>query len=562
MKKYTHFITEHGFWFGSLALLVSFVPYFILGDNSFITIHDHLDLSTAHIRMLMDYNAMFDYSQKLPIGEGVSRSFFFVPFDIRLIFYYFLPTFWAIVANNVFARVLGYIGMYLLLDKYVVREKSVFLQFVKVMLSIGFSLSCAYTDYSLSALGFPLIFYAFLNFNANRHVVFSYILLVIYCLYNHFELGGFFACCVIGMYILYLVIRQRSFPWRIIIPLVVMFSLFIIEYMPMIIGFFSSHGELSHRIEMYSTYSVTSALRGTLSLMAKSMYHVGLILALPTFFALVYVFWKSENEAKKKSAIYIVGFGFIAFVFFVVRLLHNISGLTIVQSFQFDRFYWMYPTLVCTACAFSCFWLHNRGKLEKFFAFLLLFVTAGSSVAFNGELRANCHYLLSSKRNIQSPSFKSFFASDLFDKIKADCQIKEWDTKVVCLGMFPSVVQYNRISTLDFYQSNYPLAYKHRFRKVIAKELEKDKQLLDYFDNWGNRCYLFSSELGQDYLWGKHRGGSVTHLDIDTGQLRDLGCDYLFSAVDIEDCDSLGLEFKGAYTTPSSFWNIRVYGVR
>lgn len=97
---------------------------------------------------------------------------------------------------------------------------------------------------------------------------------------------------------------------------------------------------------------------------------------------------------------------------------------------------------------------------------------------------------------------------------------------------------------------------------MVAPELVKSDELRAYSDNLGSRCYLFSSELGKDCLWGKHRNRLFTYLEIDTGQLRDLGCDYLFSAVDIEDCNSLGLEFKGAYTTPSSFGNIRIYGGR
>lgn len=38
--------------------------------------------------------------------------------------------------------------------------------------------------------------------------------------------------------------------------------------------------------------------------------------------------------------------------------------------------------------------------------------------------------------------------------------------------------------TVDGYSNNYPLEYKHRFREVIAAELEKNEEVRVYFDLW------------------------------------------------------------------------------
>lgn len=134
--------------------------------------------------------------------------------------------------------------------------------------------------------------------------------------------------------------------------------------------------------------------------------------------------------------------------------------------------------------------------------------------------------------------------------------------KIVCLGLHPSILEYNGFHTVDSYMANYPLSYKHRFRKVIASELAQSETLKDYFDHWGSRCYLFSAELGNDFLWGKHKNGKVSNLAIDIEALKELDCKYIFSAVEIENYASLKLDYKGAYTTSDSFWNIRVYKIR
>ena len=65
---------------------------------------------------------------------------------------------------------------------------------------------------------------------------------------------------------------------------------------------------------------------------------------------------------------------------------------------------------------------------------------------------------------------------------------------MVSLGIDPAAALYHGFYSLDGYSNNYPLSYKHRFREVIAPELAKSEYLTDYFDDWGNRCYMFSAE--------------------------------------------------------------------
>ena len=114
---------------------------------------------------------------------------------------------------------------------------------------------------------------------------------------------------------------------------------------------------------------------------------------------------------------------------------------------------------------------------------------------------------------------------------------------------------------MDGYDASYPLSYKHRFQQVIQGELDKSPELKAYFCDWGSRCYLFSSELGLNFLWGKDWGASVHELSIDTEALKALGCDYILSALPIENAEALGLRDCGSFTNEHSFWEIRAYGL-
>lgn len=51
---------------------------------------------------------------------------------------------------------------------------------------------------------------------------------------------------------------------------------------------------------------------------------------------------------------------------------------------------------------------------------------------------------------------------------------------------------------------------------------------------------------------------SVFHLD----DLKELGCEYLFSGAQIEDYQEMGLDFIGYYETENSYWGIWLYGLR
>ncbi len=90
------------------------------------------------------------------------------------------------------------------------------------------------------------------------------------------------------------------------------------------------------------------------------------------------------------------------------------------------------------------------------------------------------------------------------------------------------------MQTVDGYVNFYPLRYKASFRKVIAGELDKSKLLQRYFDTWGNRVYVFSSELGKEYEYTKEHQVPVRHLSINTAQLKQIGATYLLSAVPIK----------------------------
>ena len=228
----------------------------------------------------------------------------------------------------------------------------------------------------------------------------------------------------------------------------------------------------------------------------------------------------------------------------------------LINSFQIDRFYFLYPALcfILLGVALS-YWLDNYPVITVVFCLIL-----GTQILKNDALLTNnIRFLMGDKTPV---SYREFFDKQLFDSIKDEIDYSSDTDKVVCVGFYPSIAEYNGFYTLDGYANMYPLSYKHLFKQVIQQELDKSEWLNNYFTKWGNRCYIFSAELKDRdnmYMSSKEEHYPINQLDIDTEILKQLGCRYIFSAVDIDNFDSINLDYIDCFTTDESYWAIRVY---
>ena len=121
------------------------------------------------------------------------------------------------------------------------------------------------------------------------------------------------------------------------------------------------------------------------------------------------------------------------------------------------------------------------------------------------------------KFNVESKSsFDNYFQIETYKKIKKIVGT----SRVASIGVDPMIAPMNDISVIDGYHSIYTLNYKNKFRKIIEKELEKNSQLKDYYDNWGNRVYLFYNDKN--------------NLLIDFKEAKNIGADFIISSFPIE----------------------------
>jgi hypothetical protein len=230
-----------------------------------------------------------------------------------------------------------------------------------------------------------------------------------------------------------------------------------------------------------------------------------------------------------------------------------------IKSFRLNRFNFVIPFtwMVLLALTIKEFYRNDlyRKMILPTVAFQAIMVFCA-----NDEYLQNYRTLFHQQK---FPSYSDYFAMKQFNDIHSILKKDTSNYTVVSIGMSPSIAQYHGYHCLDGLYSIYDLNYKKKFRKIFEKELLKNTELKNYFDGWGNRCYVFPSELTKNNVANnksQKNWVAINDLDINISQLKAMKCKYLFSACLIK--NSNALQLKNIYTSGDhDFWKIYVYKI-
>lgn len=250
-------------------------------------------------------------------------------------------------------------------------------------------------------------------------------------------------------------------------------------------------------------------------------------------------------------------------------------ALGTLGAFQADRMLWVAPCLwhLSFACGLGALWELQKscGRTRRLAAccgLLLMGAAAGATeirLLLAGDIKSNVQKLRNPEYGMMS--FKDYYGIGVLEQVRDFLEertgMSQEEYRVVSLGIDPAAAYYHGFYCLDGYSNNYSLAHKHAFREVLRPELERNEYLRITFDEWGNRCYLFSSECPGYYTIEKH-GFFFQDYRLDAQALRDMGCDWILSAAYIQNAESQGLvlmnENEVPFETEDSYYGIFVYG--
>lgn len=567
-----HLPTERPYLLISLLiLLVLYCPYWLQGQDAFFLIHDFLDDSSYNFGPLVQSGQAFNLRPDATltnIMNGLPRPAMHSGLYASVRFFALLPPFWAIMLNFLLVHAIGLVGMYALLRTYVLPEPEQ--SFTAAGMALIFALIPTYTNYGLSVMGQPLLLLAFLNLLNRRAGWGSWAIILAFPFYSFLVRSGLYILVGLGILGLVDLIKTHKVNRLYWLGLFLLAGLYVLVDFPMI-GAYLTNSFVSHRTEYdpaeLVSPSLLDGLKNSVLLFMMGQYHAGVFCPLPIVG--FWVWWFVRSRQRNSLPFWLMG------AILTICLLHGLYPWLLTRSgipqklltiFQLDRFYFLLPLLWVVYAGAELRWA-ARPTVKSFFGLTAQRSTATLyillTLALNSEWRVNALTLAGFERKPNQPSYRAFFAEDLFNQIKKTLPGSPKDYRVVSIGMHPIVAQMNGFYTLDSYQNNYPLAYKHQFRQIMADEWAKPEALKirPYFDAYGNRCYIFPTELNMNCLIGKSENRAVEDLRFNTAAFRAMGGRYIFSAVAIKNAASLGWQQIRIVNHPASYWRVWVYAV-
>lgn len=571
---------------GLLGVLLTLLPCILLGEDAVYIYLDQLD--GEMIAYILQARHLFQDGTIAEFMNGASKTALTVPAPLALVLFLTENYCGALFFMGMFGKLWGYAGMYLL-----VRESGGE-RWIAALTAFLYSCIPFLAVYGLAEFGIPMLFWSALQIKKGKHLCVSFCYLILYALCSSLVLVGF---GVLGMglawILLSLLSRRRTGGRQSLLRLTASWFLLLAVYLAenrLLLSELFGTGEnpATHKseyaLEAHSFFQVlvSGLLEGV---QHGEGYHL-LLLACALIAAAagcISVFYPGQGAVdsvrnrRMKSLLATIGFCFGWNVFFALlsALWSSAPGISLrsrlsfLGAFQLDRLLWLSPCLwyLAAACGLSVLHALCRNRLQ--YAFCLLPATAafGATALFclySGEFKMNLQKLI--HPDYAMLSYRDYYAVGVMEQVKGFLDShtgKSLDEyRVASLGIDPAAALYHGFYCLDGYSNNYSLDYKRQFRRVISPELEKSEYLRQYYDGWGNRCYLFSSECPGYYTIEKHQFYFQDYR-LNAKALYDMGGRYILSAAYIVNAEEQGLTLlnETPFETDDSYYAVYVYEI-
>lgn len=548
------------FYIAIVIVLLWVLPYFVLNEDAHMRVHDNLDSNLGWYEVMKDngiaFSPLHTPVEQIMNGE-FSRDTYYSEYYAMVFLFQLFPPVIAYGLSQAITHFVAFLGMYLLLKKYVMKEEHKNAYLITIGVALAFSLTPYWPSGMLSILGMPLALWSMMNIKNGERNWKDAAVLTIIPFFSTFVIGFFYFLAAMGMFWLYDSIKNRKGNWAFFIAIIYMIFIYLaIDYRLVFSMIAPLSDELTNRDVFYQ--SKLNFVQ-TLKLVVKNYVishnqdrtiHQFIILPL-TLYGLISVLlkktWKENKLYVGLHLLNIVLSTWYAFWFFEGwQPLKEKFG--ILTSFNFARFHYLRPVIIYTLFALTLKMIWKNGYFGRKLVYVLIIGQLLILVLTNEQIMYK-----------NQPSYKEYFAEEQFADIKEFIGKPLDQYRVVSIGIHPNVAQYNGMYTLDSYSNIYPLTYKLQFRKIIEPELNKNKALRNYYDDWGGRCYIFVDELGKYYQYSKQSDKEINHLQLNVEALKEMGGQYILSALPINNAEETNLEFMKDFESKESNWHIYLY---
>lgn len=561
-------------YIGFSIVFIYLLPYFLLGENSFILIHDNLDSNVTWYKILAESGKYFSSldSTILNLIDGLPRNVLGSElFVVRLLYLVFTP-FQSYVINQIIMRVIAYIGMILILDMYLEKEK----RYISYGVAVCFALLPFWPSAGLSIAGQPLLLWAFLQIRKNGGKWIQWIILPLVAMYSSLVLASSFFLFAVGIIWLRDLFKYKRFNPKFFFALVFTGLCYLVIEYRLVYSMFLGSDYVSHRTEwQLSVLKLKNCIDRTIENFTSGQYQAASLhkyfINATVIISFIIMFLRKKINKKILGTLIILGFISILYGFWEFEGLANIKdSISIFATFRFSRFNWLQATiwhLLFAACLVIITKYitdkikgENGEKVSKVIVFIMIagqIIFAFYKSDFNTEFMKNY------------PTYKEFYAEDLMNEIKEFIGKEQSSYRIVSVGLEPAIAQYNGFYTLDGYLPNYPLEYKHKFRKIIENELNKNEDAQGYYDRWGSKFFVFPSSIftefrknNNNFIITKDSKLELNSLQLNVDALKEMKCSYIMSALPINNVEKNSLELLNVFESDDSIWKIYLYELK
>lgn len=535
-------------------------PLFVLGQNAHVVILDNLDGAVASLKVLAEGGQVFGglHSTVPAMMNGLPRNVFGTEFNLQVLLYWAFPPFIAYVINLLLIHLVAFAGMYLLLKAHILPQPED--RPIVIGVAMLFALLPFWPYGGLSVAGQPLVLYAFMNIRNHIDNLKDWVILLLVPFYSSLVFSFAFFLCVMGIWWLYEALIKKRINLRFLVSIAFMGLVFLgVEYRLIYMSFFdTSFVSIRSEFPLSRNLDFIAALKTAVKNFLFGQFHVPtfqhLFILPAVFLALILGLAKKIPMRPLMTLLVITGVISIWYGFwFYDGWIPLKEHFNLLRAYNFSRFHWLHPLLWYLILAFALKIIATNSKPGKLLVVALILLQTGY-LFYNSEEIV--------QRKVGEPSYQAFYAEEMFTDIKNYIGENQQDYRVVSIGIHPSISLYNGFYTLDGYCSNYDLTYKHEFRKAMAKELDKSPFYRNYFDTLGgSRCYLFVEKLMYNSMMTKDHDIVIEQLDLDTAQLKAMGGEYIFSALEICNSQEIHLDLLNVFENDKSAWRIYLYKI-
>ena len=547
-----------------LVFLLYHAPTIFLGQGAFFNAFDSLDSFVVWYRLATQaaYAWAPPYAIIEPFMGGVPKFTLVSTYNVYYWLNLFLPTFTAFQCYNIFISGVALIGMWLLCRRHLGADEP-----VSAFLALSFAFTPFLPTWGLSIAGQPLLLFVILNIRGGKPAVWNWLVLAAFPFTSNFQSAGVFILFAFGVLIAVDIIQKRPVKMM-LLAFAILLGVYLVTKIDLIQNLLGGEGFVSHRMEM-RRFPVPLGVCFKIFARYFLLGNVDVALSLHTFVLLPFVCLVYAMHVIRKKELPLsltITLGIIALICFYIAILNwgplvalrNSSDL--LRMFSLERFHIFLQLLWHIAAAQALLLIAPRYQSR------VLMVVAAMQLAVCFAYQPTYYERFVKKLVSIVPyhyifTYEDYYAERMFDNIKTAIGKPVHTYRVASIGIPPAVAQYNGMWTIDGYSSNYPLPYKHQFRKIIADELEKNGNNRGFFDFWGSQSIVVYDQ-GLPYFETHMTRGmapSERPISLSYDALRKLGCDYILSAENILNPEKSGLRKLAIFR--SAIWHISLYEV-